>query len=314
MTAKAWGAQQRAVDEVFCQNDAVSLCLLVNRRTRTMRVVDFRAGPSIAKRVFVLAFAEREGIRKIFTLVERDEVATWLRLGFTKEGSIPGFLQAERRVLPRVARRPDAQRPHDDPPAQSETRLIAAKPAAGATQTTAGQDRMERTLVIAKRTLRDAVEKPAPQARVTAIAEADARRAAAAAARSGRAITSFEPFGRDVERRYFVVTARGGFELHASVESQACFGNAYLELLQAPRTESEKAATSAALGALCASLLHEGAVSCFSLAPSDDVGMATAFLQNGFRRTGLLAEHLVVGGERRDAILWSRKLFNPADD
>jgi hypothetical protein len=55
-------------------------------------------------------------------------------------------------------------------------------------------------------------------------------------------------------------------------------------------------------------------VSCFSLAPSDDVGLAAAFLYNGFRRTGLLAEHLVVGQQRKDAILWSRKLANPADD
>jgi hypothetical protein len=313
MTAKAWGAQQRAVDEVFCQNDAVSLCLLVNRRTRTMRVVDFRAGPSNAKRAFVSAFAEREGIRKIFTVVERDEVATWLRLGFTKEGSIPGFYKRSDAFFLGCAAT-DVRRPHDAPSAQSETRLIAAKPASGATATSAAQDLMERTIVTAKRTLRDAGDKSAPQARVTLVPEADARRAAAAAARGGRAITSFEPFGRDVERRYFVVTARGGFELHASVESQACFGNACIELLQGPRTASEKVATSAAVGALSAQLLHEGAVSCFSLAPSDDVGLAAAFLQNGFRRTGLLSEHMIVGSDRKDAIVWSRKLANPADD
>jgi hypothetical protein len=42
--------------------------------------------------------------------------------------------------------------------------------------------------------------------------------------------------------------------------------------------------------------------------------MATAFLHNGFRRTGLLLDHLVVGSERKDAILWSRKLANPSDE
>ena len=50
MAAKAWSAQQKPVDEIFLQNDAVSLCLLVNRRAKTMRVVDFRAGPTPAKR------------------------------------------------------------------------------------------------------------------------------------------------------------------------------------------------------------------------------------------------------------------------
>jgi hypothetical protein len=132
--------------------------------------------------------------------------------------------------------------------------------------------------------------------------------------RTGRALTAFEPFGRDAVRRYFVATARGGFELHASTESQACFGNAYLELLQSPKTDAEKLATIGALKAFCDKLLAESVVSCFSLAPSDDLAMATAFLHNGFRRTGLLLGHLVVGGARKDAILWSRKLANPSDE
>jgi hypothetical protein len=55
-------------------------------------------------------------------------------------------------------------------------------------------------------------------------------------------------------------------------------------------------------------------VSCFSLAPSDDVALAIAFLYNGFRRTGLLVNHLATAGRRKDAILWSRKLAAPSDE
>ena len=91
MAVKAWGVQQKPVDEIFFRNEAVSLCLLVNRRARTMRIVDFRAGPNPAKRLFVLSLAQREGVSKIYTLVERDEVQTWTKLGFAKEGTIPGF-------------------------------------------------------------------------------------------------------------------------------------------------------------------------------------------------------------------------------
>jgi hypothetical protein len=111
MAAKAWGTQQKAVEEVFFQNEAVSLCLLVNRRARTMRVVDFRAGPTAAKRLFVLSLAQREGVEKAYTLVERDEVATWVKLGFAKEGNIPGFYKRSDAFLlgctvpPPVARR-----------------------------------------------------------------------------------------------------------------------------------------------------------------------------------------------------------------
>jgi hypothetical protein len=135
-----------------------------------------------------------------------------------------------------------------------------------------------------------------------------------AAVKSGRALTAFEPFGRDVQRSYFTVTSRGHFELVASTESQACFGNAFLELLTGPKNEAERLATVSALGALCEKLLAEGVVSCFSLSPSDDLALATAYVFNGFRRTGLLQNHMVVGGERKDAIIWSRKLANPADE
>src|SRR3984885_15751092 len=91
MAAKAWGTRPKTVEEIFFQNEAVSLCLLINRRARTMRVVDFRAGPTNAKRLFVLTLAQREGVEKAYTLVERDECATWVKLGFAKEGNIPGF-------------------------------------------------------------------------------------------------------------------------------------------------------------------------------------------------------------------------------
>jgi hypothetical protein len=333
MAAKAWSLQQKAVEEVFFQNDVVSLCLLVNRRARTMRVVDFRAGPSHAKRAFVHALAQREGVEKVYTLVERDEVQTWQKLGFTKEGNIPGFYKRSDAFLlgcpvdPAPARSGATgaagttgtagatQRRHaEEIPLNSETRLAVAEPALDPPALTAGQERMERTIAAAKRLAKDGAERGPTHAKVADLDEADARKAVAAAMRSARALTTFEPFGRDVERRYFSVTMRGGFELVASTESQACFGNAYLELLTSPRTEAEKTGTVAALRGLCDRLMSEGVVSCFSLAPSDDVRLATAFLQNGFRRTGLLGDHMVVGGLRKDAILWSRKLSNPQDE
>src|SRR6476469_300402 len=97
MAAKNWSTASSnngansGVEELLFHNDTVSLCLLVNRRHSTLRIIDFRAGPTVAKRSFVVAAAKREGVEKVFTLVERDEVATWTRLGFTREGSIPSF-------------------------------------------------------------------------------------------------------------------------------------------------------------------------------------------------------------------------------
>ena len=166
MAAKAWGSQQKAVEEVFFQNEAVSLCLLINRRARTMRVIDFRAGPTSAKRLFVLTLAQREGVEKVYTLVERDEVATWVKLGFAKEGNIPGFYKRSDAFLlgctvPPPGRAKALERaPIDDVPSQSEIRLTVAEPA-GPAPMTAAQETMEKTILTAKKGLKD-FDKSAP--------------------------------------------------------------------------------------------------------------------------------------------------------
>ena len=367
MAAKAWatGGDKKTVDEIFFRNDAVSLCLLVNRRAKVMRVVDFRAGPTPAKRMFVLSLARREGVEKLFTVVERDEVSTWVKLGFTKEGNIPGFYKRSDafllgcsvsgeagngvspvssvspvsrsgvRVAVRSSRAPtlakvmtrmvtraaevslaDRYLPGNgapvwaDPEPDADTVDAALEPI-----DTTAQDFAEKTLLKGKRIAKELLERGFVPVKVAAIQEADAKKAVASALRSGRALTGFEPFGRDVSRRYFSLTARGGFELVASAESQACFGNAFLELLCPPRNEAERLATASALHVLCGRLLADGVVSCFALAPSDDVDLAAAFAANGFRRTGVLPGHLVVGaGARKDAIVFVRKLANPADE
>ena len=305
------GTEKRGVEEMFVQNDTVSLCLLLNRRTKTMRVIDFRAGPSHAKRLFVLRLAKREGIEKVYTLVERDEVSTWVKLGFAKEANIAGFYKrsdafilgcsVDEGALERDLRLPMGMDDDEDP--------VPSEPSAA-------HDFAEKTLVHAKKHSKELADRALPPTKIGIVRETDAvvKKSLEKAIRAGRALTAFEAFGRDVERRFFHLTSRGGFELVASTESQSCFGNAFLELLTGPKTEAERLATVAALRTLCDKLLAEGVVSCFAMSPSDDVALATAFVFNGFRRTGLLQNHVTVGGARKDAIVWSRKLANPADE
>ncbi len=298
------------IEEMFVQNDAVSVCLLINRRTKTMRVIDFRAGPSHAKRLFVLKLAKREGIEKVYTLVERDELSTWVKLGFSREANIPGFYKRSDAFL-LGSPVDDAAFRDGDLRAMLESGdddddLAEPKPSPA-------HELMEKTLVQAKKQVKALLDRQLPPTKLAHVKEADIHKTLEKALRSGRALTAFESFGRDVERRYFQLTARNGFELVASTESQSCFGNAFLELLTAPTTEHERLATISALRTMCDKLLAEGVVSCFSLAPSDDIALATAFVFNGFRRTGLLVGHMVVGGKRKDAIVWSRKLANPTE-
>lgn len=304
---------KRGVEEMFVQNDAVSLCLLLNRRAKTMRVVDFRAGPSHAKRIFVLQLAKREGIEKVYTLVERDEVSTWMKLGFAKEANIAGFYKRSDAFILGCSVEPFAAGAAPPLPASA---LVDDDDEPAVEPSSPAHDFAEKTLVQAKKQSKDLHDKALPPTKIAVVKETDApiKKAIEKAVKTGRALTAFEAFGRDVERRFFHLTSRGGFELVASAESQSCFGNAFVELLTGPKTEAERLATVAALRALCEKLLSEGVVSCFAMAPSDDVALSAAFVFNGFRRTGLLQNHVTVGGERKDAIVWSRKLANPTDD
>jgi hypothetical protein len=306
MAAKNWSASaaNSGVEELLFHNDTVSLCLLVNRRHKTLRVIDFRAGPTAAKRNFVIATAKREGVEKVFTLVERDEVSTWTRLGFTREGSINAFYRRSDAWLLGVvvsqvgALEPDTRLAEVDDDDEDDEDSAPPSPAATLA---------ERTLARARRVLK-ADGAALPALKIAAAKEAFRKKALAAATRAGRALTGFEPFGRDVERGAFTITGRGGFELYASWESQSCFGNSFVELLTGPRAEPERLAYTAAVRAVCERLAEQGIVSTFCLSPADDVPLATTFLAAGFRRTGVLAKHVVVAGERKDAIVWSKKL------
>ena len=84
-------AQPPIVEELHFRSDNAFLCLLLNRRTKQIRVIDFRAGALPAKRLFIQSVAQREGVEKVIILVEKDEVSSWTRVGFVREGTVPGF-------------------------------------------------------------------------------------------------------------------------------------------------------------------------------------------------------------------------------
>ncbi len=188
MAAKTWSVRANSgVDELLFQNDTVSLCLLVNRRHATLRVIDFRAGPTVAKRNFVIAAAKREGVEKVFTLVERDEVSTWTRLGFTREGSIPSFYKrSDAWILgavvstvqpmqgdPRMSLTSD-----DDDDDELEHEPPSASPAIALA---------ERTLARAKRLVKNSPEKSLPRVAIAKASDADLKKAVASGAEEGRA-------------------------------------------------------------------------------------------------------------------------------
>jgi len=290
-----------AVDELLFQNDSVSLCLLVNRRHRTMRVVDFRAGVTPTKRNIVIAAAKREGVEKVFTLVERDEVNTWAQLGFRREGSIPGFYKRSDAwvmgaVVSQVGPVRTAQSVDDD-----EIDDVEEEPSPAL-------DKVERILGQARKLMKDTADKAFPPVKLTPVKLLAASKAVLAADKAKRAITGFEPFGRGATRDHVVATGRGGFELAASLEMMPSFGSSMVEIAAGPKNETERLLTTSALRALSNQLAAKGAVSTFSIAPGGDVALSACYLAAGFRKSAVLLSHVVSAGTRHDATVWSKKL------
>ncbi len=291
--AKAQAARDvPIVEELHFKSDSAFLCLLLNRRVGFIRVIDFRSGALPAKRLFIQSVAKREGVEKVITLVEKDEVSSWTRVGFVREGTIPGFYK------------------------RSDGHLCGClinERTASIEVSDEGVKRAERTVNHGKKNARE-VPEALDMVTVQEVDDSVALKARDDAWRKGKGLNPFDDFGRDAERMFVEATAKRGKPNHLSVEFQDCFGHSLVEVLRAPEDDLDVIAVTAGLRRLGDDLTARGIVSGFAFAPSDDIGLATAYLAAGFRKTGLLAGGVLVNGERKDAILWTRKLANPADE
>jgi hypothetical protein len=284
--------QKPIVEELKFRSENAYLCLLVNRRNKLIRVIDFRAGALPAKRLFIQSVAKQEEIQKVITLVEKDEVSSWTRVGFVREGTIPGFYK------------------------RSDGHLcgcVIGERTASIEVTDASQRVAEKTINAARKVLKDIPEK----IRGTTLEEIDDETALDlrdTAVSKGTAYESFDAFGRDAARLFYKVSMKGAKDNVVSAEYQDCFGHALVEVLHLPGTDKDVLATTAGVRDVSEVLKERGIIAAFAFAANDDVHMATVFTAAGYRKTGLLALGVQLGKQRKDAILWTRKLANPGGE
>jgi hypothetical protein len=281
------------VEEIPFKSESAYLCMIVNRRIGLIRVIDFRAGALPAKRLFIQNVAKREGIEKVILLVEKDEVSSWTRVGFVREGQVPGFYK------------------------RSDGHLVGCvigDRTASIEVGEEGQRIAERTINLAKKNGPNVPERT-PGVSVAEMDETDALKARDDLWKKHRGLSGFDAFGREAERMFVEVTPRKGKPNVLSAEFQDCFGHSLVEILRMPDGDSEATSVCAGLRNMCETLKERGIVSAFAFAPSDDVMLTGIYLSAGFRKTGLLASGVAaVGGGRKDAILWTKKLANPAGE
>lgn len=290
--ARAAKTTEPVVEELQFRSDNAFLCLLVNRRTKMIRVIDFRAGALPAKRLFIQSVAQREGVEKVILLVEKDEVSSWTRVGFVREGTVPGFYK------------------------RSDGHLVGcviSDKTASVEVSDATQRLVERTLNAARKGARD-YDDVERSVTVKEIPEKAAMRARDQvwSKQASSAFGGFDTFGRNANRVYYETTPRRGKPNYLSAEFQDCFGHSLVEILRMPHADHDVPGLVGGLRRVCDDLKAREIVSAFCFAPAGDVPLSTAFVASGFRKTGLLAHGVLAGGERTDAVLWSRKLVDPS--
>lgn len=278
-------------ETLYFRTDNAYLCMILNRRTAFARVIDFRAGTLPAKRLYIQSTAQQEGIAKVIVLVEKDEVSSWTKVGFVREGSVPGFYK------------------------RSDGHLcgcVIGDRTASVSISDASAKRAEKTINAGKKHGKNIPEEI--KATIKSAETSVVHKARDAAWKKGDAFASFDTFGRDAAEMFFKVEAKGARSNFLRAEYQDCFGHSMMELLYAPENEHDILATTAVLREAGETLKDRGIVSAFLFAPTDHVELAIALTAAGYRKTGLLAQAVLFEGEHKDAILWSRKLANPAAD
>jgi hypothetical protein len=279
------------VEELHFRSDNAFLCLLLNRRTKQIRVIDFRAGALPAKRLFIQSVAQREGVEKVILLVEKDEVSSWTRVGFVREGQVPGFYK------------------------RSDGHLVGCvigERTASIEVSEESQKAAERTINAGKKAA-DGIDDPAKGLTVQQVDRETAEEARDALwTKRTDTYGCFDAFGRDAARIYVEVQGKKVKANYLSAEFQDCFGHSLIEILRVPRNEAEVHAAIAGLTWLNDTLKNKEIVSAFAFAPVDNLELATVFLACGYRKTGLLAKGALVADKRSDAVLWTRKLADPS--
>ncbi len=284
------------VEEIHVRRPGVYVSLVVNRRQRVARVVDFLAGNFLQKMQAIDAVALKEGIARVYTLVEREESLGWMRVGYAREGAIPAYYK-----------RSDAH---------FMGHLVSASPTLtedGVPEApVADQARAEKVLAQAKKLV---AEVAAPKGARTETVDDVVAGIRWSSAKGRRPAWLDDRFGRTGTRFHIAARpARGGAkpgEQVVSVELQETFGNAYVQCAAWPSKPDDARLLTAALTEVGESLRVREVTCAFAVTPADTAATAAAMLAAGYKKTGLLAEHLVSGERRVDAFLWACKPVEP---
>ncbi len=268
--------EPKPVEELYLQQQSINMRLLINRSHGHMRFMDFRVGNYERKRDTLDETARCEGMRKIFTLVEKQDSKNWHGVGFTREGVYPSFFRtADAYVMCR-----HYNETGDPLPSQKAGKRV---------------DDEDYPKVPLK--------KP-DRLRVTEIKE-DTRKAALMDKFNGH--FKALPFGRVTTPDLVIKATARKKEGWACAEIDDSYGHAMVGFYPAPNARGPHLGAQA-LVSLLDVLDKRGVANLFGLAAATDELSNGLFSQLDFRITGRLQDHLQTPKGASTALLWHRRI------
>lgn len=270
------------VEEIYYRKGDIDFCFLLNRRHNNLRVFDYRVGNYQQKRDFFDRIARAEGLRKVFTVVEKQDSKSWRSVGFSREGAIPGYFRtADAYIMSRVYT-------EDGDPIQGG----APKLSGGGNPSKDSDGGTTR-----------------PRGLSFEIVKDEARLAQVTGQLSEKAL--YAPFRRGMFHPDYALHGKiGKREFWIGAETDSSFGHAKIDLMTTPEKDTDLPAYRFCVRTLLDELIKIETASVFSLCAIDWPLCNQVFVDLGFKVTARLTDHITRDHEFVGAQLWHKRLSN----
>ena len=275
--------ERKHVEEMNIRRGDMDLRFLINHSHGHLRFMDYRVGSYPEKREALDEVARRFRLRKVFTLVEKQDSHNWRTVGFVREGVYPAFF--------RTADAYTMSRLYDE---SGEALAVAGPLRPGSDEQTSFPGRkLHKPEGLRLEIVEDA------RSRSTLLTGLDG---------DLRAL----PFGR-VSAPDIVVHARTRRqEGWVCAEINDSFGHAALGFAPTPANDSDLVLSAYAAQSIIGALGDRGVSNLFGLSPVSDRWSNELFAGLGFRVSGRLADHLRSAGNYVTTLIWHRRLSSRA--
>jgi hypothetical protein len=244
-----------------------------------MRFMDYRVGNYAEKRAVLDEAARKLGLRKAFTLVEKQDSQNWRSAGFSREGVYPTFFRtADAYTMSRLYAADGAPLPPVPP----------LKPSSDELTSFPGR-RLRKPDGLKLEPVRD------ERSRTSLFAGMNGQL---------RAV----PFGRLSTPDLIIHARTRKLEGWACAEINDSFGHATLGFAPPPAGEPDLVLSAYAGNSLVGALHEQGVNNVYGLSPVNDRWSNELFAGLGFKVTGRLADHLRAGDGYVTTLIWHRRL------